>query len=73
MTTTPFTILVIEDEVPIRRFLRASLPNHGYHLEEADTGRDGLLKASIYRPDLVLLDLGLPDIDGHEVMKQLRA
>ncbi|CAN5665029.1 two-component system response regulator KdpE [soil metagenome] len=65
-------ILVIEDEAPIRRFLRASLPGHGYHLEEADTGENGLLQAAMNKPDLVILDLGLPDIDGLEVTKRLR-
>ncbi|MCX6046693.1 MAG: response regulator [Chloroflexi bacterium] len=66
------TILVIEDEAPIRRFLRASLPSHGYRLEEADTGENGLRQAAMHKPDLVILDLGLPDIDGLEVTKRLR-
>jgi len=72
MTNTALIILVIEDEAPIRRFLRASLPSHGYRLEEAETGEAGLLKAAIYRPDLIILDLGLPDMDGLEVAKRLR-
>lgn len=72
MTNLALIILVIEDEAPIRRFLRASLPSHGYRLEEAETGEAGLLKASIYRPDLIILDLGLPDMDGLEVAKRLR-
>src|SRR5215218_2702384 len=66
------TILVIEDEAPIRRFLRASLPGHGYRLEEAATGENGLVQAARHKPDLVILDLGLPDIDGLEVTKRLR-
>ena len=65
-------VLVIEDEPQIRRFLRASLPSHGYRLIEAATGRDGLAAAAIDRPDLVLLDLGLPDTDGVEVISSLR-
>ncbi len=72
MTNTSLKILVIEDEVPIRRFLRASLPGHGYCLEEADTGEEGLLQAAMHKPDLVILDLGLPDIDGLEVTQRLR-
>ncbi|MFN8493024.1 MAG: response regulator [Caldilineaceae bacterium] len=72
MTNVAMTILVIEDEIPIRRFLRASLPRHGYRLREADTGEDGLQQAAMYRPDLIILDLGLPDIDGLEVTKRLR-
>ncbi len=65
-------ILLIEDEPPIRRFLRASLPTQGYHLEEATTGEEGLLQAAMRRPDVIILDLGLPDIDGLEVTKRLR-
>jgi two-component system, OmpR family, KDP operon response regulator KdpE len=65
-------LLLIEDELPIRRFLRASLPTQGYQVEEAITGEEGLWQAAIYRPDVIILDLGLPDIDGLEVTKQLR-
>jgi two-component system KDP operon response regulator KdpE len=65
-------ILIIEDEPPIRRFLRASLTNEGYRLNEAASGEEGLRVASSQPPDLVILDLGLPDIDGHEVLRQLR-
>ncbi len=65
-------ILLIEDEPPIRRFLRASLPAQGHHLEEATTGEEGLLQAAMRRPDVIILDLGLPDIDGLEVTKRLR-
>src|SRR3954469_17492168 len=72
MTNPLPVVLVIEDEPPIRRFLRASLPSHGYHLEEAITGEEGLLQAAMRRPDVIILDLGLPDIDGLEVTKRLR-
>lgn len=65
-------ILVIEDEPPIRRFLRASLNDEGYRVTEATTGMEGLRLAAGQPPDLVILDLGLPDLDGQEVLKRLR-
>jgi two-component system KDP operon response regulator KdpE len=66
------TLLVIEDEPQIRRFLRATLTAHGYRLLEATTGQDGLVQAATRQPDLVILDLGLPDLDGLEVTRRLR-
>lgn len=66
-------ILLIEDEPPIRRFLRASLPLHDYRLIEAVTASEGLRRCGAELPDLVILDLGLPDMDGLEVVRQLRA
>jgi two-component system KDP operon response regulator KdpE len=65
-------ILVIEDEQAIRRFLKASLMNEGFRVSEASSGQEGLRMASDLPPDLVILDLGLPDLDGHEVLKRLR-
>jgi two-component system KDP operon response regulator KdpE len=65
-------ILIIEDEQPIRRFLKASLSNEGYRVSEAVAGEDGLRMASAQPPDLVILDLGLPDLDGQDVLKRLR-
>lgn len=65
-------ILVIEDEQPIRRFLKASLSNEGYRVSEAVAGEEGLRMASAQPPDLVILDLGLPDLDGQDVLKRLR-
>ena len=65
-------ILVIEDELPIRRFLRTALVNHGYEFAEAGTAKEGLSQISTRLPDLVILDLGLPDLDGLEVIRQLR-
>ena len=65
-------ILVIEDEAPIRRFLKACLEAQNYQLIEAVSGKEGLSLAATYAPDLVLLDLGLPDMDGLEVLVSLR-
>jgi two-component system KDP operon response regulator KdpE len=66
------TVLVVEDDPQIRRFLRAALPVHGYRLIEAETGRAGLAEAAARAPEIVLLDLGLPDLDGLEVARRLR-
>ena len=65
-------VILIEDEPEIRRFLRASLTGHGYRLFEATTGAEGLREAESRQPDIVVLDLGLPDIDGLEVIRRLR-
>lgn len=65
-------ILVIDDEPQIRRFLSISLTSQGYEILEADSGKTGLECAALQEPDLIILDLGLPDIDGQEVLKQLR-
>lgn len=66
------TILLIEDEPEIRRFLRTSLPAHGFRVHEANNGRDGLTEAKARNPDLILLDLGLPDFEGSEVISEVR-
>lgn len=65
-------IVLIEDEVPIRRFLRATLQAQGYRLFEAATGADGLVEVASRQPDVVIVDLGLPDMDGLEVIRRLR-
>jgi two-component system, OmpR family, KDP operon response regulator KdpE len=65
-------VLVIDDEVPIRRLIRTSLLAHNYRCLEADQGRQALELAASHNPDLVLLDLGLPDMDGMEVTSELR-
>jgi two-component system, OmpR family, KDP operon response regulator KdpE len=67
------TILVIEDEPPLRNFLRLTLESQNYKVVEAARGEEGLRHASVGQPNLVLLDLGLPDIDGIEVTRRLRA
>jgi two-component system KDP operon response regulator KdpE len=65
-------ILLIEDEPQMRRFLRVTLKSHGYRLVEATTGQEGLAQAATRNPDVVLLDLGLPDMDGLTVIDKLR-
>jgi two-component system, OmpR family, KDP operon response regulator KdpE len=64
--------LVVEDDPQIRRFLRTTLPNHGFRLVEAGTAAEGLREAEARQPDLLILDLGLPDFDGLEVIRRLR-
>src|SRR5215475_14307361 len=64
--------LVIDDEPQIRRLLRVTLEANGYRVFDAATGNDGLVEAAQRRPDIVLLDLGLPDLDGLTVLKRLR-
>lgn len=65
-------ILIVEDEAPMRRFLKVSLTSNGYRAVEAETGEEGLTQAAARNPDLVLLDLGLPDLDGLLVTQRLR-
>lgn len=72
MTSNSPTILVIDDEAQIRKFLRISLSAQGYRVLEAANGTDGLVQAALERPDLLVLDLGLPDMDGQQVLQELR-
>ena len=69
---TGVRILVIDDELAIRRFLKISLEAEGHTYIEAGTGQDGLVAAATQRPELIILDLGLPDMDGSVVLKRLR-
>jgi two-component system KDP operon response regulator KdpE len=66
------TALIIDDEIQIRRLLRVVLAADGYEVEEAETGQLGLVEAASRRPDIILLDLGLPDMDGLDVLQRLR-
>ena len=66
-------ILVVDDEPAILRALRTLLARHGFQVEVAETGHEALERYSYHRPDLILLDLGLPDIDGLEVVREIRA
>ncbi len=66
-------VLVVDDEPQIRRALRTSLEAHGYRVAAVGTGEEGVLAAAEVAPDLLLLDLGLPDIDGTEVIRRIRA
>ncbi len=66
------TILIIDDELQIRRFLKIALKSAGYDVYEAENGESGIAVAARQQPDLVILDLGLPDLDGIAVLKQLR-
>jgi two-component system, OmpR family, KDP operon response regulator KdpE len=70
--TPPARILVIDDESQIRKFLEISLRSQGYAIAEAASGRDGLELLATGGADLVVLDLGLPDMDGHDVLRELR-
>ena len=65
-------ILVVDDEKAIRRFLKASLSSHGYNVFESATGQDALERSVSSHPDVIILDLGLPDVDGIEVIRKIR-
>lgn len=66
------SILLIDDEAQIRKFLRIALSAQGYRVLEAANGEDGLAQAALQSPDVVVLDLGLPDLDGQQVLRCLR-
>lgn len=73
MNANAATILIVDDEPPIRRLLRTSLGSQGFQVGEAEDGRSALAEIERFRPDLVILDLGLPDMDGSEVIRALRS
>jgi two-component system, OmpR family, KDP operon response regulator KdpE len=72
MASNGARILVVDDEKQIRRMLNTALTGFGYAIAEASSGREGLNQTAIFHPDLVILDLGLPDFDGTEVVRRLR-
>ncbi len=72
MNDTPVRILIIEDDMQIRRFARTALVSRGFEVFEAANGAQGLIEAATRKPDLVVLDLGLPDMDGVAVVQRLR-
>ncbi len=72
MSEPQVRVLVIDDEAPIRRFLHTALTTHGYKVFEASTGQDGLMRIMEDHPDLIILDLGLPDMDGVDVTRRVR-
>jgi two-component system, OmpR family, KDP operon response regulator KdpE len=72
MTKNPATVLVIDDELPIRRLLKRKLASHNYHVAEAETGKAALDLVRRENPDVVILDLGLPDMDGLDMIPLIR-
>jgi two-component system, OmpR family, KDP operon response regulator KdpE len=70
--TNPIKVLVIDDERQIRRFLRITLEAQGFAISEAVNGQEGLVQAGMVRPDIIILDLGLPDEDGLVILQKLR-
>lgn len=73
MNAPPRTALLVEDEKQIRRFVRGVLEGEGFQVFEAETGKQGLVEAATRNPDLIVLDLGLPDLDGVEFLRDLRS
>jgi len=70
--SSKMTILIIDDEVQIRKLLEITLNNNDYHTLEASTAKEGISTAVVHPPDLIILDLGLPDDDGQNVLRKLR-
>jgi two-component system, OmpR family, KDP operon response regulator KdpE len=73
MNDIPSRVLVVDDEIQIRRFLRTGFELDGFTVQEAETGGEALRSATLKPSDLVILDLGLPDMDGADVLERLRA
>ena len=72
MSSTPTNILIVEDEKEIRRFVRTALESEGLRVFESETLQRGLIEAGTRKPDLIILDLGLPDGDGLNYIRDLR-
>lgn len=72
MTANGQLVLIVEDEAPLRKFIRASLTSHGYRIIEAERASEVAMLATSHNPEVILMDLGLPDGDGIEVTRQLR-
>jgi len=73
MSAAPLRVLIIDDEPPIRKLLRVGLSAHGYQITEASNGKMALERLGEQPPDLIVLDLGLPDMQGHELLRTIRA
>jgi two-component system KDP operon response regulator KdpE len=73
MSRESAVVLVVDDEIQIRRFLRAGFELDGFTVEEAENGNNAIRKATLTPPDLIIVDLGLPDMDGSEIVQRLRA
>ena len=72
MAAGPIAVLIIEDEPAIRRFLRVSLAESGYRVIEAGSGQEAMRRLRLDKPDIIVLDLGLPDVDGLDVIREIR-
>ena len=73
MAKTDPVIIVIEDDPSIRRFLHTSLSTHNFKVFEVDTGKKGIVEVGVRKPDVLILDLGLPDMDGVDIIKSIRS
>jgi two-component system KDP operon response regulator KdpE len=72
MAGGPISVLIIEDEPAIRRLLRVSLAESGYQMIEAASGKEGMRRFCLDKPDIIILDLGLPDVDGLDIIREVR-
>ena len=72
MSANGYKVLIIDDDPPIRKLLKVSLGAHGYLLDEAACAKEGIIRAAIFHPDIIILDLGLPDFDGKKAIKEIR-